>query len=183
MVKLALYGLSGSGKSTSTLLIGQICSRRGIACDTVKIAEPLYRLQSHLYGLLGQPAPPGSQDQILLRALATQIRRIAPQFLADDFLHRVGRSTAVVVVNDDLKDTDVDYPRLAAAGFRFLRITCDEATRAGRLAARPDLTQAPETPRTWRFDRITPDWSIDNTADGTDTLTARLSALVAELVA
>ena len=115
----------------------------------------MYRLRSRLYRLLGQPVPPDSQDQILLRALATQIRRIAPQFLADDFLERVGRCTAGVVVNDDLKDTDVGYPRLVEAGFRNECADCDAGgTRRG---VRPVILTRPEIARETAADRVTID--------------------------
>jgi len=179
MLKLALYGLSGAGKSTTSVLVGRVCEQREIASVVLKVAEPLYQAQHYVYTLLNQPVLPDQQDQILLRALAEQIRRIAPSFLVDDFLRRVGYSTAMVVVNDDLKDVAYDYPRLVEAGFRFVRITCAERTRIHRLRGRTDLTQAPETSRTWGFERIRPDWEIDNTDDGEDALAQKVSHLLA----
>lgn len=179
MLKLALYGLSGAGKSTTSLLLGRLCVERGIDLQVFKIAEPLYLMQQELYTMVGRKIAPYQQDQILLRVLAGEIRRIAPSFLADDFLRRVDQSAAEVVVNDDLKDVDVDYPKLAAAGFRFVKVACDEETRLRRLANREDLAVAPETVQTWRFDRIRPDWEIDNTEEGEAALTRKLYELFA----
>jgi cytidine deaminase len=179
MLKLALYGFSGVGKSTTSTLIGRMCSRRGMTFEVIKIADPLHRLQHDIYALLSRRVPPDRQDQVLLRALADQIRRIEPSFLVGDFLKRVDQSTAAAIINDDLKDVGFDYPRLVQAGFRFARITCEEETRARRLSGRADLTRAPETSRTWGFDRIRPDWEIDNTEDGEDALAGKLSQLLA----
>ena len=182
MLKLALYGLSGVGKSTTSTLIGRLCCQRGMTFEVVKIAEPLYRMQRDIYARLGRRISPHQQDQLLLRALADQIRRIEPSFLAGDFLRRVDQSMAAAIVNDDLKDVDFDYPRLVQAGFRFVRITCREETRARRLSGRADLTQAPETSQTWDFGRIQPDWEVDNTEDGEDALVEKLSQLLARWV-
>jgi hypothetical protein len=182
MLKLALYGLSGVGKSTTSTLIGRMCRQRGMTFEVVKIAEPLYRMQCDIYARLGRQVSPHQQDQLLLRALADQIRRIEPSFLVDDFLRRVGQSTAKAIINDDLKDVDFDYPKLMRAGFRFVSITCAEETRAHRLSWRADLTQAPETSKTWGFDGIRPDWEIDNTEDGEDALAGKLSQLLARWV-
>jgi hypothetical protein len=125
----------------------------------------LYRLQSDIYGLVGRSIGSGQQDQALLRDLARHLRRIKPSYLADDFLGRVELAAtdgAHVVINDDLKDTDVDYPLLVQHGFQFLRITCPDELRSQRLASRADITQVPERDSTWRFDRIHADWTIDN---------------------
>jgi len=182
MLKLAFYGLSGVGKSTASTLIGRMCRQRGVTFEVVKIAEPLYRMQRDIYVRLGRQVTPHQQDQLLLRALADQIRRIEPSFLTDDFLWRVDQSTATAIINDDLKDVSFDYPRLAQAGFRFVRITCEEETRARRLSGRADLTRAPETSQTWGFDHIRPDWELDNTEDGENALVRKLSPLLARWV-
>jgi hypothetical protein len=145
--------------------------------QVVKIAEPLYLMQRELYTMIGRQIAPYQQDQILLRVLAGEIRRIAPSFLADDFLRRVSQSTAKIIVNDDLKDVDVDYPKLVTAGFRFVKIACDEETRLRRLASREDLAVTPETPQTWQFDRIQPSWEIDNTEEGEPALARKVSEL------
>ena len=162
---LALYGLTGSGKSTISALFAENLARRGLSVEVVKIAQPLYRTQAHLYQQAGREIGPWEPDQELLCELARQFRRINPDFLVEDFLARARASTAQVLINDDLRDAATDYPRMAAAGFDFVRIACDDQVRLDRLAARPDRTQSPETDATWGYDQIIPTWTLDNSGD------------------
>ena len=163
--KLAIYGLTGAGKSTTSGVILDLCHARGLTARVEKLAAPLYRLQEDIYALVGRTVQPGQQDQELLRALAEQLRRIEPAYLVNDFLRRTHDTDADLIVNDDIKDTAVDYPRLVENGFKFLHITCPGDVRAHRLSRRDDLTQAVETSHTWRFDRIKPDWVLDNSTN------------------
>jgi len=164
-MRLCVYGLAGSGKSTVSALSGQILADRGHTVDVLKLAEPMYRLQQHIYRTAGIDVDLWEHDNTMLRVLATQLRRIKPDFLATDFIARLTASTADLVINDDLRDADIDYPALAAAGFRFVHVTCDDRIRAARLAARADRTVVPDSAATWGHDRIKPDWTISNSTD------------------
>jgi GTPase SAR1 family protein len=183
VIKLAVYGLSGSGKSTVAAALTGSLSDRGHRVEVVKLAQPLYRLQSSIYATLGQDIGPWEHDNELLRMLASQLRRISPSFIADDFLARVRASTADVVINDDLRDSNVDYPCLMAAGFRFLHVSCSDETRAGRVAARGDRSVVPDSDATWGFDRITPDWSLDTTSLDTADLKHHVELIVTKWLA
>jgi hypothetical protein len=164
-LRLCVYGTAGSGKSTVSRLIAEELTARGLSTQIVKIALPLYRLQQHLYATAGRDVDLWTHDNELLRLLATQLRRINPHFLAEDFLDRVQASPADVVINDDLRDTGVDYPRLTAAGFQFVRVSCDDDVRGKRLAARGDVSVVPDSDHGWGFHRIRPDWVLDNSTD------------------
>lgn len=163
-MKLALYGLSGSGKSTVAAALNKSLTQRGRRVEVVKLAAPLYQLQASIYATAGRDIGPWEHDNELLRTLASQLRRINPDFIADDFLSRVRASTADVVINDDLRDGRVDYPRLVTDGFRFLQVSCDNEIRAGRVAARGDRTVVPDSDATWGFHQIIPDWTVDTTS-------------------
>lgn len=178
--KLAIYGLSGAGKSTTCEIVCDACRARGLTVRVEKLAAPLYRLQADIYRLVGRTVEPGQQDQELLRTLAGQLRRIEPTFLVDDFLRRTHDTDADVIVNDDIKDTVVDYPALVEDGFRFLHVTCPDEIRAQRLTTRADLTQAAETAHTWRLDRIEPDWVLHNSTNDCRRLRFAVDPIVGE---
>ncbi|MFF0345206.1 AAA family ATPase [Kribbella sp. NPDC004875] len=161
--KLALYGLAGSGKSTVAANLKAALEERGHTVQVIKLAEPLYRIQGHIYATAGKPIGPWEHDNDVLRTVATWLRRINPDYLADDFLTRVAQATTSVVINDDLRDAAVDYPRLAAAGFVFVHVTCTDEVRAQRLHARGDHTIVPDSNATWGYDTICADYSVDTT--------------------
>ncbi|GIF42928.1 hypothetical protein [Actinoplanes xinjiangensis] len=75
-------------------LIAEELHGRGMTTEIIKIALPLYRLQQHLYASAGRHVGLWTHDNELLRLLATQLRRINPDFLADDFLTRMRASRA-----------------------------------------------------------------------------------------
>ncbi|MBT0773333.1 hypothetical protein KIH74_30590 [Kineosporia sp. J2-2] len=162
-LRVAVIGLSGSGKSTCAGYIREWAAGRRLTVSRVPLARPLYQLQRQVYAAAGVPLADGAQDQVLLEQLATQLRRINRRSLADDFLARAreaaGRGSDVIV-NDDLRDPWTDAPALRAEGFRVLRISCREDVRRSRLARRGDLTRADGS--TADLDRIEPDAVLDN---------------------
>ncbi|HET8641152.1 MAG TPA: hypothetical protein VFM37_04395 [Pseudonocardiaceae bacterium] len=159
-LRLAVIGLSGCGKSTTAGLIADFAARHDLRLAVVKLATPLYDLQSAVYARAGVPLARGAQDQILLESLADTLRRLRPDALVADFTARLATADADIVVNDDLRDPDVDAPALRDLGFRIVRVVADPRTRAARLAARADLTRADRS--TAGLDRIEPDVVIDN---------------------
>ncbi|TCC16491.1 hypothetical protein E0H58_39110 [Kribbella speibonae] len=161
--KLALYGLAGSGKSTVAASLKAELEERGHTVQVIKLAEPLYRIQSHIYATAGKQIGAWEHDNDVLRTVATWLRRINPDYLADDFLARVTQASTGVVINDDLRDATTDYPRLAADGFAFVHITCTDEMRAQRLHARGDHTIVPDSNATWGYDKICADYSVDTT--------------------
>jgi ribose 1,5-bisphosphokinase PhnN len=165
-LRVAVIGLSGSGKSTCAGLIREWAAERGLGVARVPLARPLYELQAEVYAAAGVALRAGDQDQVLLEALAAHLRRINPASLVDAFLDRAAEaveSGADVLINDDLRDPHVDAPALRAEGFRVARITCAEPMRLKRLAERGDLTRADGS--TSGLDLIEPDAVLDNSAE------------------
>ncbi|MBF6228515.1 hypothetical protein IU470_25835 [Nocardia abscessus] len=161
-VRLALFGASGAGKSTTCRLLLETVQQRGLAGVLVKLAEPLYDVQRLIYSLCGHPViEPYRQDGILLSSLADNFRRIDPGSLTRLFAARVaGAEKADVVICDDMRRPD--YEALREMGFRFVRITAPEAVRIGRRTARDDLApvsdaHAAETPIS-----LAPDFEVLN---------------------
>ncbi|MGL4175035.1 MAG: hypothetical protein ACRCSN_03080 [Dermatophilaceae bacterium] len=155
-----MVGLAGSGKSTCASLIAEFAREQGLSHAVVKLAAPLYDLQDQVYRRSGAELSAGAQDQVLMEALADAMRRIRPTSIADDFLARLDKTSAQVVVNDDLRDPEYDAPRLTGRGFRVLRITCAEEVRRTRLAKRADPSLADRSTR--HIDQIRPDAVIEN---------------------
>lgn len=160
-LRIAVVAHSGSGKSTCAGLIEQFAADAGLTHRRVKLATPLYDLQRAVYRRAGVEPGAETQDQILMEALADAMRRINPASLAEDFTARLAAGpTADVVVNDDLRDPEIDAVVLREHGFRVLRVTCAEEVRLKRLAERGDPTRADRSTRD--IDLIAPDAVVDN---------------------
>lgn len=178
MRKLALYGTAGSGKSTVAAAISDRLTEHGVTVEVVKLAAPLYAVQGHLYATAGRDIGAFEHDNEVLRTVAGWLRRINPDCIVDDFLARVHASKAAVVVNDDLRDTATDYPRMAADGFAFVHVSCADDVRRQRLAARGDRTAVPDSDDTWGYHRIVPNHTVDTTTGDRDDLRHQVDAFV-----
>ncbi len=161
-LKLCLVAASGAGKSTAAKLMTERFAEHGKRAGIYKLALPLYELQSIIYRKAGREIDFFQQDQVLLEELARSLRRIDPQSLVRDFLTRVEAAAEDVILNDDLRDADTDYPVLRAQGFRIVKIVAPEAVRLARLAQRSDLTTTTQTPLDDHIRRITADWELTN---------------------
>lgn len=161
-LKMCLVAPSGTGKSTAAKLMVERFAEHGITAGIYKLAQPLYELQSIYYRTAGREIDFYQQDQILLEEIATALRRIHPQSLVRNFLDRVAKAHEEVILNDDLRDADTDYPVLERAGFRILKIVAPESVRLARLARRRDLASTTSTPLDDQIRRIEADWVIHN---------------------
>jgi len=143
MMRIALHGIPGAGKSTLARLLLEEFGRIGRQAVVVRLAEPLYQLQSLVYRLAGSPLPdPAVQDGLLLADLAGHLRRINPDALTADFRRRVERladtAPEAVMVCDDLRVPDINCVR--DLGFTLVRVDADPELRRARRAQRGDLT-------------------------------------------
>lgn len=159
-LRVAVIGLTGSGKSTCASIIEELAAAEGLSHARVKLAKPLYDLQEVIYRAARATLADGAQDQLLMESLADHLRRINPRSIAEDFAERLGQACADVVINDDLRDPHVDAPILRDLGFRVLRVRCDEDLRRQRLAGRADPTLSDRSTR--ELDLIPPDAVLDN---------------------
>jgi dephospho-CoA kinase len=178
-VKLALIAPSGSGKSTVAGLLEQAARKRGLVPAIVKLAAPLYRLQAEIYRVARVPLRPGDQHQKILESLAQHLRDVNPRAIVDDFLTRLAAVEADVVINDDIRDCDVDWPALRAEGFRAVRIRAPEAIRVKRLSVRNDAHAIMKSSLDAIIARIPSDIVVDNGAISIAQLGQRVDMILA----
>jgi len=181
-IRLSLVGHSGSGKSTCAELLGRALEKRGLSVEVLKVAAPLYRVQSLVYDLCGIPMTDGSQDQVLLECVAGHMRRISPTSLADDFERRLGAISADAVLNDDVRDREIDYPRLRNLGFRFIKVWCDGEVRLERLRRRGDITSVSHSKTTANHEEMKFHHIIDNSEEGIPALETLIDSIVLQEV-
>lgn len=177
-LRLCLVGPSGSGKSTAAKIMVERFAEHGMSAGIYKLALPLYELQSIVYRKAGHEIDFFRQDQVLLEELARALRRIDPQSLVRGFLARVAQASEDVILNDDLRDADVDAPVLKAEGFRIVKIATPESVRLARLAGRTDLTSTTTTPLDDQIRRIEADWTITNDTPRLEDYQATVRSLV-----
>jgi GTPase SAR1 family protein len=149
LVRIALFGLPGSGKSTACRELLGILERRGQPAVLLKLAEPLYELQNLIYSYCGVPLHDRyRQDGALLNFLGAHLRSINPDVLTDHFASRQRAAevdaaeagkTRLFVLCDDMRP--VDAPFMRARGFTLVRVDAPRATRERRLAGRGDSTR------------------------------------------
>ena len=178
-VMLAVFGLSGSGKGTFAGLVQSYCAERGLSVARLRLAEPLYQLQQEFRARAGIDLPRHVQDQVLMEVAAAQLRRLNPRSLVDRLLAELDATTADVVVNDDLRDPDTDYPAMRERGFRFVRVQCPEPLRRQRLVQRGDVSQSDVS--TSGIDAIRADVVLDNGAE-LDVFRRRVDQLMEDIL-
>lgn len=66
-----------------------------------------------------------------------------------------------MVINDDVRETTVDYPFLKKKGFIFIKVECEESLRVERLMERNDLDAVIHSKTTDSIDKIIPDYIIN----------------------
>ncbi|NOR61551.1 MAG: dephospho-CoA kinase [Rhodobacteraceae bacterium] len=182
-IRLSFVAPSGSGKSSAVNCLAERLQAIGLTVAVLKLADPLYRLQSIYYDVVGQHLDVDSQDQILMETIATQLRRIDPEVLANDFQRRLTACAADVVLNDDLRDDQIDAVRLRALGFKVVRVATSESVRLARLNSRNDPSIVTDSPLDRQVSRIPADFVIPNSAPGLEALDRQIAALSRHIIA
>lgn len=145
-LRIALYGRQGAGKTTSAQFIADHCSARELVIVRVRLADPLYRLQSALYAEAGRPLLDDTfQDSEVLAFLAAQLRRINPEALTSAAAEAVGRartSQADVILCEDSRPPD--RPSLEKLGFRFIHVAAPAQVCSDRRRRRGDASVCDE---------------------------------------
>jgi Dephospho-CoA kinase len=178
MTKIVIYGLSGSGKSSIAKLIQDYYKEKDMETTILKLAYPLYEIQNKFYTVAGKKINFFDQDQLLLESIATHLRKISATSLIDNFIERLRTCTSPVVLNDDIRDYDTDYPVLKKEGFIFIRIICDENVRVERLSARKDLSVNIKSDTTNNLDKFEAEWTIDTSFCNFDVLKSRVHEIL-----
>lgn len=115
MLKISFIAPSCYGKSTAIKMLSDCYDLKNI-----KIAEPLYELQSAFYRYINKEIE-FEQDGELLQFLGAKIRKENPAFLIDTFTNKVNASsTHELITNDDCRPPDYIY--LKKLGFKFVLI-------------------------------------------------------------
>lgn len=180
-LKVSLIAPSGAGKSTVASLLKSAFELSGRTVQILKLAAPLYQLQASFYRACGVELTTGQQDQHLLEVIATEMRRIAPQSLVRHFAERLANANSDVVLNDDLRDDQTDWPWLQRNGFIVVRVVAGADLRNQRLQDRGDLTLVKESSLNAQITRIREDYTVTNEGS-LHTLRDQVEALAASLL-
>lgn len=164
-IRLALIGPSGAGKSTTAGLLQESLARRGLSCSVHKLAKPLYDIKQMFYDAAGRSVAYDAQDHPLMEQIARSLRELSPTSLVDNMAARLSGCTDDVVLNDDLRDNEVDWPALTAEGFRVVRIHAPKSSLVERLTGRGDLRLISNSPLDAQVRRIRSDYVLANVAD------------------
>lgn len=181
MLNIAFYGKSGVGKSTITRLATEFFEKKGLSVKNVKLAYPLYQLQNQFYEIAGVHCNFFDQNQSLLEDIARHLRMINPEVLINDFNKRYNNTIADIVINDDIRDTTVDYPHFCMMNFHFIKIVCDENKRLARLSNRKDLNTIFNSKTTDCIDDIKADFIIDTSYESEEVLKSKLESFLEDL--
>lgn len=161
-LRLSLVAPSGSGKSTVARILKDGFEAAGLQVTILKLATPLYDLQTSFYKACGVQLAVGRQDPQLLESIATHLRRIEPQVLVQAFSKRLQAVDDQIVLNDDLRDDLVDWPWMRANGFVVVRVNAGIAIRRKRLGLRGDLSVVEHSPLDAQIERIQSDYIVTN---------------------
>lgn len=161
-LRIALVAPSGSGKSTTAQFLRHYFESAGFSVEIIKLAEPLYQLQRAFYDQACMALPESSQNQRLLEFIAQQLRSLDSQSLIRNFAHRLGRSRAQVIINDDLRDDTTDWPYLRDEGFQTIKIVTDAPLRQSRLGLRGDISIVEKSDLDLQTRRIKADYVLPN---------------------
>lgn len=165
MIKIAFYGKSGVGKSTIATAAKEYFEKEKFEVEVIKLAYPLYYIQNIFYKIAGKEEEFYAQNQGLLEDIAKNLRKIDSQSIINNFYERYRQSKAQVVINDDVRETKVDYPFMKKEGFVFVKVECEEHLRINRLLERNDLDAVVNSKTTDYIDEIKPDYIINTSND------------------
>ena len=176
-LRLALVASSGSGKSTTAMLLKDAFSQRGLTVGTEKLAQPLYSLQHAYFNELAQVVDSRAQHQLLMEKIADNMRMIDPRSLIEHLFARLQKNQAEIILTDDLRDKKTDWPALVEQGYVVIRILCDRETRRQRLESRQDIQSQFTSVLDEDIETINADLTLENNGD-----LAQLQQAVGELV-
>lgn len=164
ILKLALFGVSGSGKSTAAkLLIEKVKKWPDYKLIQVNVAEPLHQIQKFTYEQFGLANT--GQDGKLLEFLAGHFEK----HLGERCVREIERQVKfqrpnknLVVLNSDCRNNA--YMALKNAGFRFVRVYTSERIIRRRLAKRGDITEFNRKNLVNQIEQIREDHRIENSS-------------------
>src|SRR5476649_1519196 len=168
MLKIALTGLPGAGKSTASKLLLQRLSERKINATVIKLAAPLYDIQAAFYKRIEATLLEDQQDGQLLNFLGGHFRKVDPEFLGRDLTWRCSAailSGARALICDDARPLDLQT--LHNQGFTIIKIVAPDDLRKARKTARGDKFSGDDNHPTERSLEGA-DWGADITINNDD---------------
>ena len=146
-MKICFLAPSAYGKSTAIKLL-----QKHFDVKNVKIADPLYELQSDFYEKLGIEIG-NRQDGELLQFYGKKVRKENSEFLLKEFKTKLDSTIATIISNDDCRPDDYNF--LKNNGFIFVKIN-------GYKRDRDDVSIAnPKEKIEWQSE-IPFDYEVDN---------------------
>lgn len=146
-MRICFLAPSSYGKSTAIKLL-----QKHFDIKNIKIADPLYELQSDFYKKLGIEIE-DKQDGELLQFYGKKIRKENSGYLLNEFKTKLDNTGATIISNDDCRPDD--YKFLKDNGFIFIKIN-------GYKRNRDDVTLAnPKEKIEWQSE-IPFDYEINN---------------------
>lgn len=146
-MRICFLAPSSYGKSTAIKLL-----QKHFDIKNIKIADPLYELQSDFYKKLGIKIE-DKQDGELLQFYGKKVRKENSDYLLNEFKTKLENTNATIISNDDCRPDDYEF--LKDNGFIFIKIN-------GYKRNRDDVTLAnPKEKIEWQSE-IPFDYEINN---------------------
>ena len=146
-MKICFLAPSSYGKSTAIELL-----QKHFDIKNIKIAAPLYELQSNFYEKLGIEIG-DRQDGELLQFYGKKVRKENSQYLLKEFKNKLDSVEATIISNDDCRPDDYEF--LKENGFIFIKIN-------GYKRDRNDVTIADSKDKIEWQSEIPFDYKINN---------------------
>lgn len=140
--KLALTGLSGSGKDTFVKIVKQNKNFEDV--QEIKLAKPLYDMQEFIYLQCNKQKNYWLQDGQLLSFLGNHVRKINPTIMRDYFVSELRKISKNNQLNNQLiicSDARLeDLPYLKLSNFIIIKIIANDTLRQIRCHQREDIS-------------------------------------------
>ncbi|EKE11142.1 MAG: hypothetical protein ACD_15C00135G0003 [uncultured bacterium] len=179
ILKYCLIAPSGSGKSTVAKLICNAFEENDVRCEILKIAQPLYEIQKIYYRFAQIKIKRDQQNNYLMETIANNLRKLNPSSLIECFLKRYTLINAPVVINDDLRDIEIDWPVLINLNFKMVFISTSVNIRKFRLSKRGDFSVSATSELDVNFLKMKPEIILENN-EGLGELQRKVRAMIAE---
>lgn len=130
-IKICFIAPSEYGKNTAIKIL-----KTKYKIFNIKIAEPLYKLQSYFYDFIGSKMV-GEQDGQLLQYLGQKVRKENKNFLLDEFNKKFCpiEKSDIIITNDDCRPPD--YQFFKEHGFIFIKINGFKRNRVDHTKSNP----------------------------------------------
>jgi dephospho-CoA kinase len=161
VLRIALVGTTGVGKSTFVSILKK--QLKHVVCKEIRLAKPLYQVQSYLYKICKTKKNKNVQDGVLLNFLGQHMRAINKNIIEEHFVEQLSKITNDVelVICSDVRPIDLAF--VTKHDFVIINIQSDEEIALKRRMQRGDVSLA--NSKHWTEQQIygfQPDYNIVN---------------------